>query len=499
MSRPLAQMDTDAPVEPPTPFAAPDPQWWLTHLTKLMDDRRGRLALLRAYLCGDAPLPEGADGCRKAYQRFQAKSRTNFAELITDAVSERMQVAGFVVGDSVSDDDDARRLWKANHLQVWSSDVHRDMLALGQGYVCVQPGQSGVEILHERPEQVIVEHDPQRPDRRRAALKVWRDNVAGSDFAVLHLPGVAYWWYRLIARVDGKPQPILTYFGGWQPLAARPTGLDVVPIIPFTNRDGLGEYETHLDVLDRINWGVLQRLVIVAMQAYRQRATKGDLPEVDEDGNRIDYGSLLSPGPGSLWHLPDGVELWESGQTDLTGVLEGVKADLRDLAAVTRTPINSLIPEGANQSAEGAASAREGLVFKTGDRISRAQASWAEVMGLALSLDRDADELPDVEVMFSPPERQSLAERADALTKLRDDLPWRARMTDVMGYDGDRVDRMAAERAEDILLAGLAAPTPAALPAAQTAAPAVAVPQPAGAAPATETDAEANTQAAVRR
>lgn len=476
MSRPLSLMDIDAPAQPPTPFSAPDPQWWLTHLTKRMDDRRSHLALLRAYLCGDAPLPDGADNCRKAYQLFQRKARTNFAELITDAVSERMQVAGFVVGDSLSDDDDARRLWKANHLPVWSSDVHRNMLALGHGYVSVQPGPDGVEILHERPEQVIVEHDPERPDRRRAALKAWRDNVAGSDFAVLHLPGIAYWWYRSTTRIQGKPEPILTYSGGWQPLLARSTGIDVVPIIPFTNRDGRGEYETHLDVLDRINWGVLQRLVIIAMQAYRQRATKGDLPEVDEDGNTIDYGALLEPGPGALWRLPEGVELWESGQTDLTGVLEGVKADLRDLAAVTRTPINSLIPEGANQSAEGAAAAREGLVFKTGDRITRAQAAWAEVMALALMLDRDASELLDVEVQFAPPERQSLAERADALTKLRDDLPWRARMTDVMGYDGDRVDRMAAERAEDLLLAGLAAP----------AAPAVTPVQPRAALPAAE-------------
>jgi hypothetical protein len=54
-----------------------------------------------------------------------------------------------------------------------------------------------------------------------------------------------------------------------------------------------------------------------------------------------------------------------------------------------------------------------------------------------------------------------MAERYDALSKAGTDVPWRTKMTDILGFDGEKVDRMAAQRAEDAMLAAtLAPPTP---------------------------------------
>jgi hypothetical protein len=234
-----------------------------------------------------------------------------------------------------------------------------------------------------------------------------------------------------------------------------------VPIVPFFNRDHRGEFENHTDLLDRINWIILQRLVITAMQAFRQRATKGDLPDNDEAGNPIDYAELFKPGPGALWRLPEGVELWESTQTSLQDVLESVKADVTHLAAVTRTPVSVLMPEGQNQSAEGAAFAREGLVFKTEDRITRVDSSWERVMRIAFAMADDTDDPPDVDVRWMPAERQSLAERYDALSKAGNDVPWRTKMERILQFPADEVDRMEAERASDIMLTAAFAPEPA--------------------------------------
>lgn len=450
---------------------AQTPEWWLNRLAHRLDLVRPRIAHLRRYLDGDAPLPEGAEGCKEAYKKFQRKARTNLAELVVDAVVERMVPGGFLVGDSNQDDNDARRIWKANRLEVWSVDVHRDMVGLRSGYVCVQPGEDGVEITHERPEQVITEHDPARPDRRRAGLKVYRDEVAQLDFAYVHHRDGGAAYVTPFAREfknasDGLPQPILTVAGGWEQIGeTRPTGLRNIAIVPFMNRGGLGEFETHTDVLDRINWVILQRLVIIAMQAYRQRAIKTQdgqpLPETDEDGKPIDYGELLKPGPGAVWELPPGADLWESAQTDIQQVLQAAKDDIRDLAAVTRTPLGMLIPDGQNQSAAGASYAREGLVFKTEDRTRRAGPSWSEVLRLALALERDVteDEIPQVDIEWMPPDRPSMAERYDSLTKAGADVPWRSKMTDILGFDGDKVDRMATERVEDAMLAATIAPT----------------------------------------
>jgi hypothetical protein len=232
----------------------------------------------------------------------------------------------------------------------------------------------------------------------------------------------------------------------------------VVPIVPFFNQDRRGEFESHVDLLDRINWIVLQRLVITAMQAFRQRATKGDLPESDEAGEPIDYSELFKPGPGALWQLPEGIELWESAQTSLQDVLLSVKDDITHLAAVTRTPISMLMPEGQNQSAEGASFAREGLVFKTEDRIARVDPSWERVMRIALALSEDTDDPPEVNVRWMPAERQSLAERYDALSKAGSDVPWRTKMTSILQFSDAETDRMAAERVSDQLQAAALAP-----------------------------------------
>lgn len=436
------------------------PEQWLDRLTKAMDDRSSRLANLRCYMDGNAPLPEGADGCRDAYKAFQRKARTNFGELVVDAVVERMIPSGFTVAGASEDDDQVRAIWKRNHLQIGTADVLREMVGLSAGYMIVAEETPGRALVTcERPEQVITEQSAARPDQVRAALKVYSDTVEEMDHAFLHLPGIVFTFVRPHRQIGGAVTPGLNRSaGGWTLQSESPTGLSFVPVFPFINRGGLGEFESHTDVLDRINWNILQRLVITAMQAYRQRATKGDLPSEDADGNEIDYAQMFKPGPGALWQLPEGVELWESSQTDISSILAANKDDITHLAAVTRTPMATLVPDGANQSAEGAAFAREGLVFKTQDRVERAKAALSLVMGAALAIERKSDTIvDDVEVLWLPVERQSLAERADAATKAQD-LPWRTRMTDIWQFSADRVDQMESERAADALNAALTEP-----------------------------------------
>lgn len=449
------------------------PDQWLARLTKAMDERASRLQTLRCYMNGDAPLPEGAEGCRDAYKAFQRKARTNFGELVVDAVVERMIPSGFTVGGKPEDDDRVRAIWKRNRLQIGVADVLRDMVGLSAGYMIVQegPGRKAV-VTCERPEQVITEQSAARPDQVRAALKVYRDEVEGFDVAYLHTPGMVHTYIRPLRNRLGESLMVMRVQGDWQLAGSDPTGLAFIPVFPFLNRGGMGEFETHTDVLDRINWNILQRLVITAMQAYRQRATKGDLPLEDAEGNAIDYADMFRPGPGALWQLPEGVELWESQQTDITAILAANKDDITHLAAVTRTPMATLVPDGANQSAEGASFAKEGLVFKAGDRVVRASAALNLAMGAALAIETGASEpVDDVESLWLPVERQSLAERADAATKATD-LPWRTRMTDIWQFSADRVDQMETERADDALqAASLAPPAPVAvMPAAMPAA-----------------------------
>jgi hypothetical protein len=415
---------------------------------------------------GNAPLPEGAEGCRDAYKAFQRKARTNFGELIVEAVAERLIPSGFTLNGAAEDDDQLRKIFTRNRLGIGFSDVIADMLGLSAGYMIVQEETRGKALITcERPEQVITDQAPSRPDQVRAGLKVYRDAVAKFDRAYLHLPGFVFVYQRPFTDPEtGFDLPIASVEGGWEFVGVAETGLHFVPIFPFLNRRELGEFESHTDVLDRINWNILQRLVITASQAYRQRAVKAidgqPLPQQDADGNDIDYDKIFSAAPGALWELPPGFDLWESGQTDLSQILNATKDDLRDLAAVTRTPLPMLVPDGANQSAEGATAAREGLVFKAGDRLKRADAALTAAMGAALAIERgEADIVDGVETLWAPLERRSLQEMADASTKAQD-IPWRDRMAHIWGFSGDAIDKMESNRAADALHDALMAPAP---------------------------------------
>ena len=111
-----------------------------------------------------------------------------------------------------------------------------------------------------------------------------------------------------------------------------------------------------------------------------------------------------------------------------------------------------LSPDGANQSAEGAALAREGLVFKAEDRIARVTPSWSKVMSLMFRWigDDERAELLDLEPIWKPAERYSMAERADANSKFQD-IPFNSRMTLIGQFTPAEIAQMEVERAGEAI------------------------------------------------
>ena len=423
------------------------------YLIKDLAEDQQELNLLERYYEGDAPLPEGADGASAAYRKFQKKARSNFAQLAVAATRERMIIDGFRTGADGDENGDilARRLWKANNLDVGSADLHSMMLTFGEAYAIVGPPNAfGIPVVTiEDPRQVESKHDPLDPRLITQAVKVWREDELGLDFAYFYYPSRIE---VFVKEAKGSLYSVNDWIYREDLSADNPLG--EVPVIKFKNIDGDGEFEPFLDILDRINHMVLQRLVIATTQAFKQKWISGDLPTHDPDGNEIDYNGIFTPSAGSLWMLPEGASLGESAQTDLQGILASVRADVQDFAALTRTPMHYLTPDGANQSAEGAALAREGLVFKAEDRMARVTPSWSKVMSLMFKWlgDDVRANLLDLEPMWKPAERYSLAERADANSKFQD-IPFRSRMTIVGQFTPEEIAEMEVERAGETALA----------------------------------------------
>lgn len=448
------------------------PGWYFRQLFNELSDRnrRARLELLNDYMIGNAPLPRGADRAREAYEAFMRMARSNFAHLIVSALAERLRITGFrsAAESDETGDPELGSLWHRAGLNIISSDVHKAMVGLSEAYVIVGDVDEDTDaavVTYEDPRWIVGMPDPENGRRLIAALKIKFDPATNVDRCYLYLagkvfaPGANAQIWVAERSTMGRMGPLSGFDyrdWTWSPVRSGALPHDRVPVVRFDNADGMGEFEAHTDLLDRINHQILQRMTIAVMQAFRQRAVKG-LPSTyptghPKAGQEIDYGDVFVADPAAVWHLPPNAEMWESASIDLQPLLNAVREDVTHLGVVTKTPLYYLMPAGDNQSAEGATAQRESLIFKAKDRIDRTTPKWVDVIALMLlqtgATDRRA--LSRLTPIWATPEMLSLAERADAASKAQD-IPWRSRMQLIWGFDPETVDRMATERMDEML------------------------------------------------
>lgn len=452
--------------EPQSPGRSP--QEWLDVLARRLDLRRNHVEKLRRYSDGDAPLPEMSKETAEAWQRFQEKARTNWGDLIVSSVVDRIVPNGITVkGDTKSPKATAaQKVWRDNRMDSVIKDWVRFGLIYTQSYLTLWRGEDGPVITADSPETMCVVTNPLQRWRPKAALRVWRVGEEAKDFAMVWTEGRWDLFTRpTYSAVEHKVVPTrwLTNLaeGQW---THQDSGASVgIPVVLYNNPGGAGEYENHLDLIDRINSGILERLVIVAMQAFRQRAiTGGMLPERDADGNSIDYSKVFAPAPGALWNLPEGLDLWESQQVDTQPILMASKDDIRQLSAVTRTPVSVLIPDAANQSAEGARSIENGYIFRCRDRCTEARLGAIAIMVAAMSmLGQPLEDDENLDVSFEPVERITLAEKYQAAYQAKQaGESIKSIQRNVLGYSPDQIAQDSIDRAQDALVAASFAPPP---------------------------------------
>lgn len=449
-------------------------EWWVATLAKKISDRRaGRnwsrtaqnkpgvrpgLDLLHSYLDGDPPLPIPAAGWTDRTKAVIKQSRLNMAELVCGSVADRIVPGGYTTAVEFDADGDrqAAALARANDFATLIPEAATIMLALREVYLLVgAPDESGFPtITVEDPRWTITAHD----DTSRhaiAGLIIKYDEWADVWRAFLFRPG----YVRVAVSEQKGGVRVPTFKDNWEwdeDMSGPIPGLSEVaedgsitgfmPLLRAQNRNGLGEFEPHLDVIDRINTQILQRLSVSATQAHRQRALK-NLPKVDDDGNDIDYTDAFSSDPGSLWSLPAGVEVWESAQVDLTGIRAAIKDDMLALAAVTRTPLHYLVPDAANGSAEGAAAAKEAAAYRIEDRRRRLEKLLADAFALSFRImgDTERAHAESIRVIWLPAERHSLAARASALAQTKGILPLSTQLVDIWQTDPADVAGVRAE------------------------------------------------------
>lgn len=466
------------------------PAWWLKVLaTQLQDRRHGRsggklwkrtdakpasgrppLDLLALHFEGDPPLLGCAEGWKDGFRQVTRMGRLNVAELVVGAKANRMALRGFrtAAANDELGDQVARSIMRANKLAVRARETHTGMLSLADSYVMVTP-QSGSRkypiVTSETAKECITAEDPATGETL-ASLKLYRDEWDARDVAHLFIredDGKVS--HRVAQKVGSTSINSARWILGrsWEWVGqVENVPADRMPIVRFRNRDGVGEFERHLDTLDRINDQILNKLVIAKIQAFRQRAIKG-LPSTRKQivngvmtEVEIDYTDAFIAGPGELWTVPESAEFWESTPVDMRPLLESIKDDLEQLAAVTSTPLHIITPDAASGSAEGAGLMREEHVYAVEACRDHADGSWAEVMATCFAFmgDEERAQVEQIEPIWGPAERYSLAEKADAASKADKSLPLEAIQRDIWQYDPAEIPNLRVMRGRDFLTAG---------------------------------------------
>lgn len=471
------------------------PEWWAQRLSQKIVDQYDHFALLQSYYDGNQRNPSVPHGAKENFKEWQRRARTNFAQLIITAVSNKISVKGFLNAtddpDASSSNTEAWRRWRKIGAQATINDLIDTMLTLGESYALLGVDSAGESVITcESPLWFTVETDPLNPNRVLAAGKFVEDTLEGVlKFEVLlqgkngvekHVfaqelkPGVKrelHKYTTVAAQFDASA----TY--NWvvradlvNNLKVRhsredvPAALNEIPVIPFINKDHVGEFERHLDLLDRITQTVFERSVINSEQAYRkdfftQPAIKYEqgapisepaMPDKDEDDNPVDYKHLLATGPGEAAVLPPGVEHHQSQPTDIQGIMLAEKQDVISLASVTSTLVYSLLPDAANQSAGAADAAREQFVSKVLDRLERLRQPIEKLMRFIMILEGKELE-SDLEVIFASVTTTPLAVRADADSKVKN-LSEKALLMDVWDYTENQAEKIIQERRQERMI-----------------------------------------------
>lgn len=432
------------------------PEEYLPILLAALGERLPEVKLSRRYVDGDAPLPEMGSNLRESWVAFQKKARTNLGGRTCESLAGRIIPLGVRVGDNTGPAADAaRRYFRDNRMGLVFADAIWDSLATGWGYVLTQDVNGRPVPTRERPEQMITIPDPLQPWRSLAAVKAWRDKIKGIDYATVWVPGLEQRFTRSAKSEFGSFKRLNS--DGWEPLG-DPVEFDGgVPVHVLENVHGIGEVTGHRDIIDRINLGKLQRLVTVAMQAYKQRVVE-NLPEPDED-DPIDYGKVFDPAPGAIWDLPEGAKLTElaDGAAGIQAMLQGETADIREYCGVTGTPMSNFLSDAQNQSAEGAMNAKEAEIAKAEKRIElyRPSLEGSILDGLRV-LEVDSGET--VELEFAPTAFVSFGERAQAANLAKTaGMPTRWIARNIWGQSADQVREIETDVAfEQLTLFGAA-------------------------------------------
>jgi hypothetical protein len=436
----------------------------ITTLGKPLQKRADKSRLLNAYVDGCPPFPEAVVRARMttAYRVLMPMAQAPWAGLVTESVMDRLEPAGIRSG--VKETDDAIwGIWQDNQMDSEAKLGHNAALVDGRCFAIVWPDEKGQpEIVLDSSEQVIVQYRAGSRRRRVAALRYWVEDQV--PMVNLYRPEAIYKFQGPkdetgIEGVAWKPREV----PGEQWPLANPLGVVPVVEVPVNRKlkpgafgHARGEFEHCTGLLDRIHLLTFLGLVVALWMGFPLRGVIGQKIMRDDEGKPIPPFDA-DVDKAFAFENPQ-AKLAEFAAADRKNL--SIFQELSQLAYVTKTPAHYFPLEMgiSNISADAIRALEGGMHAKVSGHKATLGEGWEEVLRLGgLMLDQPVQLSPRAQLLWKDNESRSLAERADAATKLKDILPWQALAEQVLNASQDDISRWESMRASDAMGALIAA------------------------------------------
>lgn len=460
---------------------------WLKKLNDELTKRKLRVDKLDRYHDADHPPPDHVRRIRleTEYRVLMKQAITNWPELIVGSVTQRLEVTGFRFGDGPDDapsdaDKAVWEVWQDNALDARSKLLHEAALTNAHAYAIVWTDENGDPLITPEHASTTIVAYANDGHTRTAALKRWVDD--NRWYCTLYLPdGI----YKFQGPENGGTSSVPSV-DGWDvrqpanedwPLA---NPLKVVPVVEFAVNQSLkpgifcnahGEFERVIPIIDRINTTIFAGLLAQAYASFPVRALIGVEPEMvqktDELGALVtdDSDEPVMEAKSPIDNLSvdrlivaedPNAKLVSLPESDLKNYIAYAEMSIRQLGAITQTPVHYLLGEMVNLSADAIRAAEAGLISKIGDHHVYIGEAWEEVMRLAmLAANPDDPQAQEsgAEIQWKDAQNRSLAEQADAAIKLTDVLPREAVWRKVLNATPQEIAQWKAAAADDSLSA----------------------------------------------
>lgn len=356
------------------------------------------------YYDGDQPVVYASSRLREIFRNVDVRVVENWCAVVVDAVADRLRLQSMSVAKDQPSTDLLAQLWQRQRLQLEAKSVHEAVLAIGEAFVIIWPGEAvegaeaiPVQIYYNDPRLCHVFYSAENPRTKEFAAKWWVDTELKRRLTLYYPDQLVYYVSK------GKAANVTSwrsFLPATPPEAPNPFG--EVPVFHFRleTRVIKGELANVITIQNAINKLLLDMMVCAEFGAFKQRWVISNAGDTE----------ALKNAPYEHWFIPAGDGLGQPtsvGQfdaSDLKNYTDAIEKLAADIGRITNTPKHFLFAQGGDPSGEALIALEAPLNKKVQDRIDHLTPTWQEAAAFALKVaGKPVDEL-GIAVSWAPVE-----------------------------------------------------------------------------------------------